>query len=179
MAGWLFEPACTFQSGKRELRSRRAFQLIREGRARTRRAIWDQLLASSCLAAKSLVTSAIASDSRRTITQHVHTHTHARAHAESTERYRDSRSRDQRRPSDRLRGATRNRPLGSLTYDVVRLLHHGRLRRIHNGVAAVATAAATRDCVLAASYSHPRAKDVVPGQARQVVMLVLRLQDHR
>jgi len=92
--------------------------------------------------------------------------------------------RDQRWPSDRsLRGARKNRPLGSLTYDVVRLLHHGRLRRIHNGVAATATAAAaaagTRDCVLAASYSHPRAKDVIPGQARQVVMLVLRLQDHR
>jgi len=37
---------------------------------------------SSCLAAKSLVTSAIASDSRRAITQQQRTHTRARAHAE-------------------------------------------------------------------------------------------------
>lgn len=51
----------------------------------------------------------------------------------------------------------KNRQASSLTYDVVRLLHHGRLRRIHNG------AATTRDCVLATSYPHPRAKDIVPG----------------
>lgn len=51
----------------------------------------------------------------------------------------------------------KNRRAGSLTYDVVRLLHHGRLRRIHNG------AATTRDCVLATSYPHPRSKDIVPG----------------
>lgn len=63
------------------------------------------------------------------------------------------------------------RGFSSLTYNVVRLLHHGRLRRIHNR----ADAAATRDCVLAASYSHPRA---VPGQIRQM-MVGLRLYDHR
>lgn len=55
----------------------------------------------------------------------------------------------------------KNREFSSLTYDVVRLLHHGRLRRIHNGADAT-----TRDCVLAASYSHPRPKNVVPGETR-------------
>lgn len=62
----------------------------------------------------------------------------------------------------------RRKKFSSLTYDVVRLLHHGRLRRIHNGADAT-----TRDCVLAASYSHPRAKDTVPGEARQMMVLVL------
>lgn len=56
---------------------------------------------------------------------------------------------------------SQEKKFSSLTYDVVRLLHHGRLRRIHNGADAT-----TRDCVLATSYSHPRPKDIVPGETR-------------
>lgn len=62
---------------------------------------------------------------------------------------------------------------GLLTYDVVWLLHHCWLRRIHN------VPVTNRDCVLASSNSNPRAKDIVPGKAGQPIMIVFRFQDQR
>lgn len=43
-----------------------------------------------------------------------------------------------------------------LTHDVVCLLHHGWLRRIHN------VAVDTRDCVLAPTNPNSSAKDIIP-----------------
>lgn len=60
-----------------------------------------------------------------------------------------------------------------LTYDVVWLLHHCWLRRIHN------VPVTNRDCVLVSSNSNPRAKDIVPGKAGQPIMVVFRFQDQR
>lgn len=63
--------------------------------------------------------------------------------------------------------------LGSPTYDVVRLLHHGWLRRIHN------LSGAACDCVFAPADSNPCAKDIVSRQSRQLMVVVFWLQDHR